>query len=102
MGKKKKTELPPKCVYPDCFNCVFADCILPDDIDLLGDCDIELEIEELKEKRAYVLAELQKHGVSSRQSVEYHKISSRIHYLEHRDIKKFKNKQRYESQKDRG
>ena len=99
MGRNKKNELPPKCLYPDCFNCVFEDCILPDDIDLLGDCDIVLEIEELKQKRAYVLAELQKHHVSSRQSVEYHKISSRIHYLENRDIKKFKNKQRYENQK---
>ena len=101
MGKIKKSELPPKCVYPDCFHCVFEDCILPDDIDLLGDCDVDHEIEELEEKRKLVLKELRKCGVSSRNSVEYHKISSRIHYLKNRDIKKLKNKQRYEKRKKR-
>ena len=99
MGRKKKSQLPPKCVYPDCFHCVFEDCILPDDIDLLGDCDIVLEIEELKEQRAYLLAELQEQGISSRYSDEYHRLSSRIHYLENRDIKRIKNMKRYEHQK---
>lgn len=96
MGKLK---LPPGCNYPDCFNCTMPDCILPDDVDLIGDCDIDLAIEELTEERDKLLKELQAQGIRTKDSPEYHLISNRICYLNNRDKLRLRNKRRNEMKK---
>ena len=92
-----KTNLPKGCNYPDCFNCELEDCILPDDMDLLGDSGIDQAVEELQREREKLLADLKAKGVSSRDSAEYHHLSSKIHYLKNRDERRLQNKRRYES-----
>ena len=96
MGRLK---LPKGCNYPDCFNCTMPDCILPDDVDLLGDCDIDVAVEELIAKREQIHTDLQAKGLTTRKSVEYHQISNKIHYLKNRDMLQYKSKQRYSQQK---
>jgi len=96
MGRIK---LPKGCIYPDCFNCPLADCVLPDDVDLLGDCDVDLAIEELTEERDCLLRELQEQGLTSKQSVEYGRLSKRIYRLRNLDEMRLKDKRWRERQR---
>ena len=91
--------MPKGCIFPDCFNCPLADCELSDTEDVLGDIDAELEIEELEEIREALRLELRAKGSSTQFSVEYHRISGRIHYLRNRDTMKIAARKRYESKK---
>ncbi len=96
MGRLK---LPKGCKYPDCFNCTMPDCILPDDVDLLGDCDIDITIEELIEERNELLKELQAKGLTSKDSVRYKTLGNRISYLRNRDKIRMREKQKYRKRK---
>lgn len=96
MGKLK---LPKGCNYPDCFNCTMPDCILPDDVDLIGDCDIDLAIEELTEERNALLEELKAKGIRTRDSHEYHLISNKISYLNNRDNQRLRIKRMNDKRK---
>jgi hypothetical protein len=96
MGRLK---LPKGCNYPDCFNCTMPDCILPDDVDLLGDCDIDLAIEELTEERDKLLQELQAQGLTSKDSARYKTLGNRICYLRNRDKIRMREKRKYHERK---
>ena len=75
------------------------DCILPDDVDLLGDCDIDLAIEELIEERDKLLQELQAQGLTSKDSARYKTLGNRISYLRNRDKIRMREKRKYKERK---
>ncbi len=97
-----KKKLPKGCTYPDCFNCPLADCVLPDDVDLLDDCNTLYVIGELQEEREQLLAELKLKGIKTKDSKEYHTLSSKIHYLRNIDLEKYKDRVRYLTERKGG
>lgn len=74
MNKK----LPEGCCYPDCFRCVFDDCIVDDIQEQISIVDLLLEIDALERQRAELFHNLQLRKQTTKDSKEYHRVSTKL------------------------